>query len=178
MLPDAHSAVPDAREAVRLALEDGTPELVGQAYSNLVDCLQCDGEEIAGVAAAKEGVDAVTQRGLGIRYGSWLRTQAAELCLAYGAWDQAEDLLQAALRDTRHVVGTNRDYALVNHARLRGLRGDVEGSPPTSATPDGCPPWSSSSGARPRSRRCSGRDRPRRPSPLSATTSGRRRPGC
>jgi DNA-binding CsgD family transcriptional regulator len=127
VLPDAHSAVPDAREAVRLALEDGTPELVGQAYSNLVDCLQCDGEEIAGVAAAKEGVDAVSQRGLGIRYGSWLRTQAAELCLAYGAWDQAEDLLQAALRDTRHVVGTNRDYALVNHARLRGLRGDVDG---------------------------------------------------
>jgi DNA-binding CsgD family transcriptional regulator/tetratricopeptide (TPR) repeat protein len=124
--PEAPGTLSDAREAVRLALADGTPELVGQTYSNLVDCLQCIGDGEAGVAAARDGVVAVTERGLGIRYGSWLRSQGAELCITFGWWDEAEQFLQDALRDTRHVQGSNRDYALVNRARLSALRGDVD----------------------------------------------------
>jgi DNA-binding CsgD family transcriptional regulator len=127
VLPTAPTAVADAREAVRLALADGTPELVGQTYSNLVDLLQCLGDWRAGVVSAKEGVEAVSERGLGIRYGSWLTTQAAELCVTHGEWDEAATLLERALRDTRHVPGANRDYALVNRARLRAVRGEDEG---------------------------------------------------
>jgi DNA-binding CsgD family transcriptional regulator/tetratricopeptide (TPR) repeat protein len=124
--PAAPGTLADAREAVRLALADGTPELVGQTYSNLVDCLQCAGEAAAGIEAAREGVAAVTERGLGIRYGSWLRAQGGELCISCGRWDEAAELLHDALRDTRHVHGTNRDYALVNRARLSAVRGDFE----------------------------------------------------
>jgi DNA-binding CsgD family transcriptional regulator len=124
--PAAPGTLEDAQEAVRLALADGDPELVGQTYSNLIDCLQCAGEGRAGVDSARDGVTAVTERGLGIRYGSWLRSQAAELCISCGWWEDAEDFLHGALRDTRHVQGTNRDYALVNRARLCALRGDFD----------------------------------------------------
>jgi DNA-binding CsgD family transcriptional regulator/tetratricopeptide (TPR) repeat protein len=122
--PTGHTTLADAREAVRLALSAGTPELVGQAYSNVVDCLQWAGLGRAGVDAATEGVAAVSARGLGIRYGTWLATQAADICITYGWWGEADELLQDALRRTRHVRGANRDYALVNRARLSALRGD------------------------------------------------------
>jgi DNA-binding CsgD family transcriptional regulator/tetratricopeptide (TPR) repeat protein len=122
--PVGPTTVEDAREAVELSLAVGAPELVGQAYSNLVDCLQWAGLGRAGVDAAAEGVEAVSSRGLAIRYGSWLATQAADICVAHGWWDEADVLLQDALRRTRHAPGANRDYALVNRARLSCLRGD------------------------------------------------------
>jgi DNA-binding CsgD family transcriptional regulator/tetratricopeptide (TPR) repeat protein len=122
--PVGPTTLPDAREAVQLALAEGVPELVGQAYSNLVDCLQWAGLGRAGVEAAVEGAAAVSSRGLAIRYGSWLATQAADICVAYGWWDEADELLADALRRTRLVPGANRDYALVNRARLASLRGD------------------------------------------------------
>ncbi len=124
--PTAPTLVADAREAVALALTDGDPELVGQTFSNLVDCLQCAGLGREGVEAAAAGVAAVTDRGLGIRYGSWLRSQAAELALTHGWWDEAGSLLAGALADIRHVQGANRDYALVMRARLSSLRGEWE----------------------------------------------------
>ena len=122
--PAAAWAVDDAREAVALALEDSDAELVGQTYSNLVDCLQCAGLGRAGVTAAADGVAAVTQRGLATRYGPWLGSQGAELALAYGWWDEADALLSPALALTRQVPGLNRDYALVVRARLSSLRGE------------------------------------------------------
>ena len=122
--PGAETLVRDAREAVALALADGEPELVGQTYSNLVDCLSCAGLGREGVDAAAAGVAAVTERGLGIRYGSWLSSQGAELSLTYGWWDEAEAFLGAALAHTRHIQGANRDYALVMRARLSSLRGE------------------------------------------------------
>lgn len=122
--PVGATTMSDAEEAVRLALAGGSPELVGQAYSNVVDCLQWAGRGRAGVEAATEGVAAASARGLGIRYGSWLATQAADICIAYGWWDEADEFLEDALRRTRHVRGANRDYALANHARLAALRGD------------------------------------------------------
>ncbi|HEX7187484.1 MAG TPA: AAA family ATPase [Actinomycetes bacterium] len=122
--PLAPMTLPDAREAVRLALVDGNPELVGQTYSNLADCYQCHGEGRLGVDMAAEGVAAVTERGLGIRYGSWLNAQAAEMCITHGWWDEAEAFLAAALQHTRHVQGANRDYSLANRARLSAVRGD------------------------------------------------------
>lgn len=122
--PGAPAVVADAREAVSLALTDGDSELVGQTFSNLVDCLYCAGLGREGVEAAAAGVAAVTDRGLGIRYGSWLSAQAAELALAYGWWDEAESFVAAALANTRHVQGANRDYAYVMRARLSSLRGD------------------------------------------------------
>ena len=122
--PGAPGLVPDAREAVGLALTDGDSELVGQTFSNLVDCLQCAGLGREGVEAAAAGVSAVTDRGLGIRYGSWLSSQAAELALTYGWWDEAEAFVSAAWAHSRHVQGANRDYAQVMRARLSSLRGD------------------------------------------------------
>jgi DNA-binding CsgD family transcriptional regulator len=122
--PGADTLVRDAREAVALALVDGEPELVGQTFSNLVDCLGCTGLGREGVDAAAAGVAAVTERGLGIRYGSWLSSQGAELSLTYGWWDEAESFIGAALAHTRHIQGANRDYALVMRARLSSLRGD------------------------------------------------------
>ena len=122
--PAAETLVQDAREAVALALADGEPELVGQTYSNLVDCLSCVGLGREGVDAAAAGVAAVTERGLGIRYGSWLSSQGAELSLTYGWWDEAEAFLGTALAHTRHIQGANRDYALVMRARLSSLRGE------------------------------------------------------
>ncbi len=124
--PGAPTLVADSREAVALALTDGDPELVGQTFSNLVDSLQCAGFGREGVEAAAAGVSAVSDRGLGIRYGSWLSSQGAELCLACGWWDEAEAFVAAALTHTRHVQGANRDYALVMRARLASLRGDWE----------------------------------------------------
>lgn len=120
------STVDDAIEAVPLALRDGNAELVGQVYSNLTDCLGCHGRGRHGVEAAIDGVAAVTERGLGIRYGSWLSSQAAELAITYGWWEEAESHLSSALQFTRHVQGANRDYALVNRARLSAVRGDWE----------------------------------------------------
>ncbi len=124
--PAAAGLVADAREAVDLALTDGDSELVGQTFSNLVDCLQCAGLGREGVEAAAAGVAAATGRGLGIRYGSWLSSQAAELALTYGWWEEAEAFVATALADIRHVKGANRDYALVMRARLSSLRGDWE----------------------------------------------------
>ena len=122
--PGSPTLVQDAQEAVGLALADGDPELVGQTYSNLVDCLHCVDRGREGVEAAAAGVAAVTERGLGIRYGSWLSSQGAELALTYGWWDEAETFLTAALAHTRHIQGANRDYALVMRARLSSLRGE------------------------------------------------------
>ena len=122
--PGSPTLVQDAEEAVSLALVDGDPELVGQTYSNLVDCLHCVDRGRDGVEAAAAGVAAVTERGLGIRYGSWLSSQGAELALTYGWWDEAETFLNAALAHTRHIQGANRDYALVMRARLSSLRGE------------------------------------------------------
>jgi DNA-binding CsgD family transcriptional regulator len=124
--PAAPGLVADAHEAVSLALTDGDSELVGQTFSNLVDCLQCAGLGREGLEAASAGVSAVTDRGLGIRYGSWLSSQAAELALAYGWWDEAETFVAAAMVHTRHVQGANRDYAHVVRARLSSVRGDWE----------------------------------------------------
>ncbi len=123
--PAAAGLVADAREAVGLALTDGDSELVGQTFSNLVDCLQCAGLGREGVEAAAAGIAAATGRGLGIRC-SWLSSQAAELALTYGWWAEAEAFVATALADIRHVKGANRDYALVMRARLSSLRGDWE----------------------------------------------------
>jgi DNA-binding CsgD family transcriptional regulator/tetratricopeptide (TPR) repeat protein len=121
------STIADAEEAVPLALQDGNAELVGQTYSNLADVLGCHARGRRGVDVAVEGVAAVHERGLGIRYGSWLSAQAAEMCITYGWWDEAETYLSSAMQFTRHVHGSNRDYALVNQARLAAVRGDWEG---------------------------------------------------
>ena len=125
--PATPTLVADAREAVALALVHGEPELVGQTFSNLVDCLQCTGLGREGVEAVAAGVAEVTRRGLGIRYGSWLSAQGAELALTHGWWDEAEEFVGAALANTRHIQGANRDYAMVMRARLSSLRGDWEG---------------------------------------------------
>jgi DNA-binding CsgD family transcriptional regulator len=123
--PGAPDVVADAREAVELAVTgDGDSELVAQTYSNLVDCLSCAGLGREGIDVAAVGVAAASSRGLGIRYGSWLGTQAAEIATVHGWWDEAQDLVDAALSHTRHVQGINRDYALVMRARLASLRGD------------------------------------------------------
>jgi DNA-binding CsgD family transcriptional regulator/tetratricopeptide (TPR) repeat protein len=121
------STIADAEEAVPLALRDGNAELVGQTYSNLADVLGCHARGRRGVDVAVEGVAAVHERGLGIRYGSWLSAQAAEMCITYGWWDEADTYLSSAMQFTRHVHGSNRDYALVNQARLAAVRGDWEG---------------------------------------------------
>ena len=126
MHPGAPALVDDAREAVGLALTDGESELVGQAYSNLVDCMQCAGLGREGIDGARAGVEAVSQRGLGLRYGSWLCAQGAEIALLYGWWDEADDLLKAAMAHTRHVQGTNRNYVMITRARAASLRGDWE----------------------------------------------------
>jgi len=121
------ATIADAEEAVPLALRDGNAELVGQTYSNLADVLGCHARGRRGVDVAVEGVAAVHERGLGIRYGSWLSAQAAEMCITYGWWDEADTYLSSAMQFTRHVHGSNRDYALVNQARLAAVRGDWEG---------------------------------------------------
>ncbi|HET9945233.1 MAG TPA: LuxR C-terminal-related transcriptional regulator, partial [Actinomycetes bacterium] len=121
------STIADAEEAVPLALRDGNAELVGQTYSNLADVLGCHARGRRGVDVAVEGVAAVHERGLGIRYGSWLSAQAAEMCITYGWWDEADTYLSSAMQFTRHVHGSNRDYVLVNQARLAAVRGDWEG---------------------------------------------------
>jgi DNA-binding CsgD family transcriptional regulator/tetratricopeptide (TPR) repeat protein len=122
--PAGPGVVEDAREAVELALTDGDPELVGQTYSNLVDCLLWAGRGREGVEAAAMGVSAVTARGLEIRYGTWLECQGAELALTFGWWDEAAALLSSALTRSRHIAGVNRDYVRTLRARLSGLRGD------------------------------------------------------
>ena len=116
--------VADAREAVRLAVEHGDAELVGQTYSNLVDCLLCAGRGREGVEAAVAGVAAVGKRGLEVRYGSWLGAQAAELAVTCGWWGEADEFIATALGHTRHIQGVNRDYVLAVRARLASLRGD------------------------------------------------------
>ena len=121
------STIEDALEAVPLGLRDGNAELVGQVYSNLADCFGCHGRGRQGVDAAIDGVAAVTERGLAIRYGAWLSAQAAEICITFGWWEEADAYLSSALQFTRHVQGSNRDYALVNRARLSAVRGDWEG---------------------------------------------------
>ena len=118
------TVLPDAREAVALALRHGDSELVGQTYSNLVDCLHCAGLGREGVEVAATGLVAVSERGLGIRYGSWLRTQGAELAMTHGWWGEADDLLEAALAHTGQTVGANRDYALAVRSVLHAQRGD------------------------------------------------------
>ncbi len=128
VLAAAPSVLGDAREAVDLALAHGDSELVGQSYSNLVDCLQCAGIGRQGIEVAAAGVEAVSVRGLGIRYGSWLRTQGAELALTHGWWSEAGALLGAALASTGMTVGANRDYALAVRALLSAHRGDWEAS--------------------------------------------------
>jgi DNA-binding CsgD family transcriptional regulator/type II secretory pathway predicted ATPase ExeA len=122
--PGDPDLVADAREAVRLATLHGDAELLGQTYSNLVDCLQCVGLGRDGVEAARAGVAAVAERGLDIRYGSWLQVQAAELAVTYGWWDEADPFLEDSLGLTRHIDSVNRDYALALRARLASLRGD------------------------------------------------------
>jgi DNA-binding NarL/FixJ family response regulator len=121
------SMIDDATEAVPLALRGGNAELVGQVYSNLADCLGCHGRGRQAVDAALDGVAAVTERGLAIRYGAWLSAQAAEVCITLGWWEEADAYLSSALQFTRHVQGSNRDYTLVNRARLSAVRGDWEG---------------------------------------------------
>jgi DNA-binding CsgD family transcriptional regulator len=123
--PGSPEVVQDAREAVDLAIAgDGDSELVAQTYSNLVDCLSCADLAREGIDVAAVGMAAASSRGLGIRYGSWLATQAAEIATVHGWWDEAEGFVDAALVHTRHVQGINRDYALVMRARLASLRGD------------------------------------------------------
>jgi DNA-binding CsgD family transcriptional regulator/type II secretory pathway predicted ATPase ExeA len=123
--PGSPDVVQDAREAVDLAIAgDGDSELVAQTYSNLVDCLSCADLGREGIDVAAVGMAAASSRGLGIRYGSWLATQAAEIATVRGWWDEAEGFVDAALVHTRHVQGINRDYALVMRARLASLRGD------------------------------------------------------
>jgi DNA-binding NarL/FixJ family response regulator/tetratricopeptide (TPR) repeat protein len=122
--PGAPTLLDDAREALALAQAEGDSELLAQTYSNLVDCLQCAGLGREGVDAAVAGVETVSARGLGFRYGSWLSAQGAELATNCGWWDEADALLEAALARTRHITGSNREYALVTRARLAALRGD------------------------------------------------------
>jgi DNA-binding CsgD family transcriptional regulator len=123
--PGSPEMVQDAREAVDLAIAgDGDSELVAQTYSNLVDCLSYADLAREGIDVAAVGMAAASSRGLGIRYGSWLATQAAEIATVHGWWDEAEGFVDAALVHTRHVQGINRDYALVMRARLASLRGD------------------------------------------------------
>jgi DNA-binding CsgD family transcriptional regulator len=124
--PDAPGIIDDAQEAVALALHHGDAELVGQCYSNLVDCCQCAGRGREGVEAAREGVAAVTARGLEVRYGAWIAAQGAEISLAYGWWDEAEQFTVAGYGNGRHVQGSNRDYLLVVRAHLAALRGSWE----------------------------------------------------
>lgn len=121
--PDAPSIIADAKEAVALAMRHGDAELLGQCYSNLVDCFHCAGLGREGVEAAREGIAAVTARGLEVRYGAWISAQGAELALAYGWWEESDDFLAAAYGNGRHVHGTNRDYLLVVRAHLASLRG-------------------------------------------------------
>ena len=90
--PGSPEVVQDAREAVDLAIAGhGDPELVAQTYSNLVDCLSCAGLAREGIDVAAVGMAAASSRGLGIRYGSWLATQAAEIapCTAGGTRPRA-----------------------------------------------------------------------------------------
>lgn len=122
--PGDPDLVADARQAVRLALAHGDAELLGQTYSNLVDCLQCAGLGREGVEAAAAGMTAVARRGLEIRYGSWLGAQGAELALTYGWWDEADAFLATSLGHTGHIRSVNRDYVLALRARLASLRGD------------------------------------------------------
>ncbi len=124
--PDAPGIIADAREAVALATQHGNAELLGQCYSNLVDCCQCAGRGREGVEAARTGIDAVTARGLEVRYGAWIAAQGAELALTYGWWEEAGDFLAQAYGNGRHVQGSNRDYLLVVRAHLAALRGDWE----------------------------------------------------
>ena len=53
--PAGPGVVEDAREAVDLALTDGDPELIGQTYSNVVDCLEWAGRGREGIDAAATG---------------------------------------------------------------------------------------------------------------------------
>ena len=124
--PRSPEVVQDAREAVDLAIAgDGDSELVGQTYSNLVDCLSVRGPRPGGHRrGGRRAWRRPAAAASGIRYGSWLATQAAEIAAVHGWWDEAEGFVDAALVHTRHVQGINRDYALVMRARLASLRGD------------------------------------------------------
>jgi len=107
--------------ARRRAQERGTPEELTRIYILLSDVLITAGKSHEAIRVATEGLAVACRHGMERSHGVALRVNAANAYLATGAWSQAEQVLNAALR----TVGTFwTHHPHLFQARLDIGRGD------------------------------------------------------
>ena len=103
------------REAIAMALADGSTDSMGTVYLNLSDGLHLRGLPDEALAVAREGLDVAVGRPV-----KWLRMLLAELALDRGDWDEVESQLPRAER----LVGNEFLNAQLRRAELALGRGD------------------------------------------------------
>jgi DNA-binding CsgD family transcriptional regulator len=117
-LGDFEPGIGELRQAIRLALERGTVNEVGSAYTNLAECYHAFGRTGEAIAIVEEGRSAVLESG---GRTSWLDVTMAEYLWQLGEWELADGSMPPS---ERPFVGTTLIYVLLQRATMALGRGE------------------------------------------------------
>ncbi|HEV8167194.1 MAG TPA: AAA family ATPase, partial [Actinomycetota bacterium] len=104
-LGDPAAGMAHLEEALRIAQDlheqhDFDVDDVLRAHANLCDLLDLTGELERAAAMALRSVEEARQHGLDLSYGTWATADAGAVLVKLGRWNEAGELLQAALPAT------------------------------------------------------------------------------
>jgi len=127
--PEGIGAPPTARadleHARKLAYQAGRHDQVIRASINETHLLEGLGEHEEAVKVAREGIERAAEFGLARTLGTFLTLNLAEPLISLGRWDEADEVLDAAL--ALIPPAAHRFLLLTYRGRLAVNRGDVAG---------------------------------------------------
>ncbi len=116
------------RESLGIALEQGDPDALHRAYTNLGDLLDQDGRLEESIEMAHEGVDMARKTGTTRSWAGFLYGEAAKRCWRLGRLEEAERLIEQAVDwGAEGVSGGNVHLAASELAAMLGRWDEATG---------------------------------------------------
>jgi DNA-binding CsgD family transcriptional regulator/tetratricopeptide (TPR) repeat protein len=101
----ADAAVAAIDQALAIARELGLTDDIGRAHVNRGDILSWIGYPDRALESTLKGIEEVTERGMGLSYGPYLRYDGVSYAHECGAWDVASELLAEGDRSATPSAG-------------------------------------------------------------------------